>query len=262
MFKVSVITTVYNGEQYIRQAIDSITSQSYVDFEMIVVNDGSTDSTADVLADIVDQKVKIFDVQHLGRTKALNYAISKSQGEYIAILDADDVALHNRLKKQVGYLDKNHDVSLISAGKRIGIDDKDNEIERSDIKIYNYQEIKDALHRRNPFFHSSVMFRRSAFIQVGGYDERLSCLEDWGLYVDLSKNHKIINLPDYFSKKRKHSYQFFDGFNGYFQSPNKLKARAYLFIKCFINIKPSPYFLYQALKLYTQYAFLIQKNKQ
>jgi glycosyltransferase involved in cell wall biosynthesis len=124
VLKVSVITTVYNDQEFVLEAVDSILDQTYGSMEMVVVNDGSTDNTKEVLSSIKDKRVRIYNILHVGRAKALNYGIGKSSGEYIAILDSDDISLTDRLRKQVEYLDNNQETCLISAGKRIKIDAK------------------------------------------------------------------------------------------------------------------------------------------
>ena len=116
MPKVSVIMTVYNGERYLQEAVDSILVQTFKDFEFIIVDDGSTDNTAEVLADCKDPRIKVVKQEHQGMAQGRNRGVEEACGEYIAIMDADDVSLPERLEVLADFLDQRKDVGGVSTG--------------------------------------------------------------------------------------------------------------------------------------------------
>ncbi len=112
--KVSVIMSVYNGDKYLREAIESILNQTFTDFEFIIVNDGSTDNSLEIIESYDDERIKtINNKKNIGLTKSLNKALKFAKGKYIARQDADDVSLPNRFEKQVEYLDSHPEVALV-----------------------------------------------------------------------------------------------------------------------------------------------------
>ncbi len=118
--KVTVLLPVYNGARFLRQAIDSVLSQTWKDFELLVVNDGSTDGTAAILESYSDPRIRILsNVQNIGLTLSLNKGLQSARGEYIARIDADDIALPIRLEKQVSYLDQHPEVGLVATGVKV-----------------------------------------------------------------------------------------------------------------------------------------------
>lgn len=132
--KVSVVMSVYNGEKYLPETIDSILNQTFKDFEFIIINDGSTDKTAKILTSYDDPRIRIFNQENMGLTKSLNRAISLAKGEYIARMDADDISYPERLKKQVDYLNKNPDIGLVGS-KYIRIDKRGRKIDEINVPI-------------------------------------------------------------------------------------------------------------------------------
>jgi len=114
--KISVIMSVYNGEKYLREAIESILNQTFRDFEFIIINDGSTDKTSEILSSYNDPRIVIINnKRNIGLTKSLNKGLKMVKGEYIARQDADDVSLPERLERMVNFLDMNRDVGLLGS---------------------------------------------------------------------------------------------------------------------------------------------------
>src|SRR3984957_4448784 len=164
---VSVVLSVRNGGSDLPKAIDSILTQTFTNFELIAINNGSTDGTRSYLDNIADPRVRVFHQADAGLAAALNRGISLAQGRYVARQDHDDLADPSRIAKQVAFFDTHPDHALIGTRAAIWIGDRpsgrfhdhsaDDQILRFDL-LFN-----------NPFVHSSVMMRKAALDHVGGY---------------------------------------------------------------------------------------------
>ncbi len=212
---VSVITTIYNSERFLAECIDSILSQEGVEFEMILVDDGSTDGGRDVLASFDDPRLKVEMARRRGRARALNRAISRARGGYLAIMDADDVAAPGRLAQQASFLDLHSSVGVVGSAYKILIDDGGSVIaqqvreERDDLQLRHC-----LLAGANPFHHSSVMLRAEVVRRVGGYDEHLPFSLDRDLYVRVAQHHGLGAIRAPASYVRVHAGRFFAGPTG------------------------------------------------
>ncbi len=113
MVKVSIIMAVYNGEKYIGEAITSVISQTYPDWELVIVNDGSTDHTVDIIQSFPDPRIRLFHQANTGCASARNRVLEEAQGEYLAYLDADDVFLPDHLEILTGYLEDHPEVDVV-----------------------------------------------------------------------------------------------------------------------------------------------------
>ncbi|MBN1899491.1 MAG: glycosyltransferase [Spirochaetes bacterium] len=201
---VSVVMSVYNGGLYLKEALDSITGQSYKEFEFIIVNDGSTDNSFDLLYDYLkkDKRILIMDQENMGLTRSLNRAMSLARGKFIARQDADDVSLKDRLKKEYDFLSQNPDYGLV--GSRFKVIGKNGEIQDPDLRYFvvTDKEIRKIIARFNPFCHTSVMFRREILHRVGYYDDSLSYSQDYLLWFRIMKKYKVTNLDDVLACRR------------------------------------------------------------
>ncbi len=193
--KLSVIMSVYNGSRFLRQAIESILNQSFTDFEFIIIDDASTDSSLEIISGLVikDERIKVLkNPQNIGLTKSLNKALTEAKGEYIARIDADDFSYPERFKVQVDFLDKNKNIGLVGTWAKI-IDGQD-EVLR---EIHNFTEpsdLKKVLIKYNPFFHSSIMIRKSVLVEVGLYDENYQFAQDYELYFRIAQKSDLANI--------------------------------------------------------------------
>ncbi len=192
--KVSVVMCVYNDEKNIGKSIESILNQTFSDFELIIIDDGSTDKTAEVLESYVkkDSRIKVFHKENSGTTASANFGISLACGEYIARLDSDDISYPHRLQTEVDWLDKNPNVALIGGGADM-IDQDDNIIGRRNIKTNNP---KRTILYRNIYQQSDVMFKKSVFNSLGGYREKFKNGEDYDLWLRISEVADIIKIND------------------------------------------------------------------
>ena len=195
--------SVYNGERDLREAIESITGQTFRDFEFMIVDDCSTDYSPDILNEYSQKDLRIKLIRNelnLGLTSSLNKAIKTAAGKYIARMDSDDVADPKRLEKQVEFMETNPDVVLL--GTAFHEIDKNGSILGSKHFPMNDNELRQALIKLNPFCHASVIIRRSALDMTGLYDETIPKAQDYDLWFRLATTGKIANLPEHLMKRR------------------------------------------------------------
>lgn len=199
---ISVIIPVYNGEKYIREAIDSILQQTYPFMELILINDASTDQTDTIIQSYSDERiVYLVNSGRQGTYKCRNRAVQMAKGQYLAMMDADDIAMPERLEKQFRYLEAHPDVCAVGAD-RISIP-----MNSYDAVPHSYEEILLALLKDNAFVHSSLMVRASVFRQLGGYEERYLYSSDYDLACRLALTGKVVNLSEALVFYRWHSEQ-------------------------------------------------------
>lgn len=190
---LSVIMSVYNGERYISRAVISILAQTFEDFELILIDDGSTDNTFNIINQINDDRLKFFKQDNIGLTKSLNKALALAKGHWIARHDADDFSIVTRFERQINFLIKNQEVKLIGSSCFI-------QPEKHGVinEVYQYpewhQEIIDVFPFCNPFVHGSMMVRRDILENVGGYNENYRYAQDYELWSRLLPNLQSANL--------------------------------------------------------------------
>ena len=229
MPRATILTTVFNCEDYIAIAVESALAQTERDIEVLVVDDGCTDRTIERLRRFEDSRLRIISCGRQGQSRALNTGLAAASAEYVAILDAYDVALPDRVRLQAGFLDNNDQVVLVGSRFRPSIDASGDRIRR-DVLATEVDGIVEALQKFvTPMFHSSVMYRKAAVVAIGGYDETLLCYKDTDLYVRVIGPHRsrsIVNLDAELSLKRLHAGQFFGPDNGVRVSPAGLRSAA------------------------------------
>jgi glycosyltransferase involved in cell wall biosynthesis len=196
--KVSIILPVYNGAQWIAKSIGSALGQTFNDFELIVLNDCSSDDSEKIILDLLKSDSRIIykkNISNFGLARTLNSGIDFAKGEYIARLDQDDEWIDkDKLKKQINFLDNNPDYVLIGTGAVI-VDEKDTEIARY-ILPTNDIDIRKKILRLNCFVHASVVFRKVSVEKVGRYRTN-KFSEDHDLWLRLGRIGKFANLPEY-----------------------------------------------------------------
>lgn len=190
--KVSVVMSVYNAEKYLEEAIDSILNQTFSDFEFIIINDGSTDRTSEILKGYTDPRLIIVNQANMGLTRSLNKAINMVRGEYIARMDSDDISLPERLQMQVAFLHGHPTVGLV--GTRVIQIDENGEFIAEWSLLAESAYIKTALLIENQFCHGSVMFRRECIRKVGGYREEFKRAQDYDLWLRIAEYYEVANL--------------------------------------------------------------------
>lgn len=180
---ISIITTVYNAQSTVEESIRSIQAQVWKDFEYIIIDDGSSDNSPAVIKSIEDSRIVFIEEKHLGRVKALNRGLEYAKGEYVAILDADDIAYPNRLLIQKEFLDSHPEIAIVASNADL-IDLKGNRIGITRFPD-DHQSLYNCLVSLVVFPHSSVMYRRKAVMQFGGYNELCEKSVDYNLYLEL-----------------------------------------------------------------------------
>jgi len=191
---VSVLMSVHDGAPWVAAAVASVLAQTDGDLELIVVDDGSTDATAELLAAVGDPRLRVHPQARTGLTRALNRALGLARGALVARLDADDVALPERLGRQRAFLAAHPEVGLLgTAAREIGPDGAPVRVVQPPA---DDAPIRRALIRANPFVHSSVMLRRELLARAGGYDETLAVAQDYELWMRLAGLTRLANLTE------------------------------------------------------------------
>jgi glycosyltransferase involved in cell wall biosynthesis len=208
---VSIAITVYNCERYITGAVASALAQDFENFEVIIVDDGSTDQTGSHLDRVSDERARVLHSGRIGRGRALNVALAHARAPLVAILDADDLSFPDRLKVQMEFMSHRPEIMLAGSRYRILIDADGKRTGHHDVLPLDWEAILDDLRtgRPCPFFHSSVIFRKSAVLGAGGYNEAIPRYYDVDLYVRLARQYRMANIDAPLSLKRVHSGQYF-----------------------------------------------------
>lgn len=188
---------------YLKDAIQSILDQSYKDFEFIIINDASTDGTANYLKSLSDKRIKIIiNEKNLGLALSLNIGLKAAKGDYVARMDADDISLPQRFEKQINFF-KAHEDYILVGSQVMWMDKNNNVISGFDVPLKD-EDIRKKLIARNQFHHATVMFRRYDIEKLGAYRNNLNGVEDYDLWFRVIKKGKVANLPERLVKRRIH----------------------------------------------------------
>ncbi len=207
--RISVVMVTRNVERFLAESIESILSQTFTDFEFIIVDFGSTDRTVPIISSYVakDSRVKLHEISSCGLAEARNAGCSLALGQYIAIMDADDISIPERLMLEIAYMEAHSEVGLLggitecidAAGAPLAI--------RSHDFPFEDDEIRTALTERCPFCQPTVLIRKDAFVLSGGYRPLFTQAEDYDLWLRISERFQCANLKEPVLKYRIHPNQ-------------------------------------------------------
>jgi len=194
---VTVLMPVYNGERFLREAVESILQQTWTDFEFLIVDDGSTDHTREIINSYNDARIRVLDQRaNIGLAKSLNHGLRAARGPLVARQDADDRSHPERLAAQVEFMHAHREVTLL--GTQVRVLNKHRRASRRPgwERAVTNSAIRFQLLFDNPFIHTSVMFRRDVVWQeLDGYDETLPTGEDFDLWSRIAARYTVGNLP-------------------------------------------------------------------
>lgn len=225
MLKISVVMPVYNAENYLKEAIDSILNQTFIDFELIIINDGSTDSSDGIISGYTDPRIVYLKNEgNRGLVYTLNRGFSLARGEYIARMDSDDIAMPDRFVKQIEYLEKNASVGICAMGiEQIG--------ELGGVRYFSErsEEIAVDLLFQCALCHPTVMIRKSMLIEYQlAYDPDYEKAEDYRLWCQAITKLKIVTLREVGLKYRIHKNQVTQKFSAVQMSASNQVREQYL----------------------------------
>lgn len=242
--KVSVVMPVYNVEQYVEEAIESILTQSFLDFELIIIDDASTDRTLDVIKNFVDNRIRLFtNKDNIGLAASLNKGIRLAKGEYILRMDGDDISLPDRIKIQVGFMDSNPEIGISGTSiKLFG--------NASTINMYPLKDLSCKIHLLFgvPFAHPSVIIRKYDFISnYLYYDEKLTQFgEDYDLWVRAAKVVKFSNIPNVLLKYRTYAQHHKEEAE-YKRFSQGIRTRKKMLFDLGISLSDQEFFIYNSI---------------
>ncbi len=217
---ISVITTVYNGEKFIRRTIESILQQTYAHFEYIIIDDGSTDKTVNIVESIRDSRIFLWKPGRIGRGKALNLGLAKAKGEYIAIQDADDMSHPEKLEIQLKTTKEiGEDMILGTNVKRIwGEEDVNMKyVDAIRTEKINVKNVTHHIMYYNPIRHSTLFMLKESLLKINGYDQNRKNLFDYDILIRFVENGgKLFNISEFLLFRRIHKNQYYEQKNRFF----------------------------------------------
>jgi len=203
--RVSVIMPAFNREKYIARSIESVLAQTFEDFELIIIDDGSTDKTLAIAETFAsDPRVNIVkNEKHLGIAGTRNHALQLARGAYIAPLDSDDVWFDKeKLAKQISFLDANPAYALV--GGAIQHINTEGKILKTVVFEQTDADLRNNILQHNPFPQSTLMYRRKAIVDAGSYDTSFQVCDDYNLWLAVGTKHSFANFPEVFTGYRIH----------------------------------------------------------
>jgi glycosyltransferase involved in cell wall biosynthesis len=201
--QVTVLTTVYNGEKFLHDCIRSILNQQFTDFEFLIVDDGSTDATSEIVRSYHDPRIALIQEHHIGRSKVLNLGLSLARGKYVAILDADDMSSPDRLGAQYSLMVKNEDLDLVGSFCSI-IDERGGLVDRAFLQTDSHYRLWRLQFQCN-IYASSVMLKKSAAVEAGLFPEEMLVAHDYSLFVAMTGPSNTHMIPRFLCEYRMYS---------------------------------------------------------
>ena len=202
-----VIMPVYNANKYVGKAIESILNQTFFRFQLIIINDGSSDDTSSILSYYQknDRRIKVItNSKNIGLTRSLNRGINMTESDLVARMDSDDVSLPERFRAQVDFLTNHNNYAMVGVAWKEMTSDLKKTIRVMRPPV-SYAEIKKKILIKNTFCHSAVMMRRKLLASVGGYDTKDLYSQDYDLWLRLISSYKVSNIKDVLHLRRIHN---------------------------------------------------------
>ena len=191
--KITVLMPAFNAEKYIGKAICSVLTQTFVDFELLIINDGSTDNTEKIIRSFADERIRLINQSNQGIAAALNMGLMNANAGLIARFDADDICMPDRLMVQYNFLSAHPDHIIVGSDADY-IDMNENYVFTCSMPAHTNEEIQKLTVSKCPFIHSTVLFRKAPIMQAGGYDTHAYSFEDHLLWSKVIKLGKACNL--------------------------------------------------------------------
>ena len=237
--RVSVVLSVYNGDRFIREAIESVLSQTFREFEFLIIDDGSTDRSREIICSYDDSRIRFIEnTKNLGLTRSLNVGLRQAHAPLIARQDADDISHPLRLEKQVGFMDLHPTVALLGTQAQV--------IDADGVPIA-YPEHRKATQAESilwqmavdsAFVHTSVIFRRDVVLgRLGGYDETYTNGQDADLWSRLAGKYGVRNLPDTLVRSRVHAGSI--SVRKRFVTPDAIRRGESIYLRTLRRVVPS-----------------------
>jgi len=201
--KVTVLMPVYNAEKYIGDAIASVLEQTFTDFELLIVNDGSTDGTEKVIRSFDDPRITLIHQPNMGVSAALNTGLKYSKAEYIARFDADDICYPQRLEVQYNFLQKHTDYVLVGSASDF-IDQNGEFLFKGEPPAFEHEDLQEIIYKTCPFDHPTVMYHKSVALSLNGYPEEAIHFEDHIFWTFFFEKGKVRNMHESLIKHRFH----------------------------------------------------------
>ncbi len=194
MPKVSVVIPAYNAMTYLPETLESVLRQTFTDFEVLIINDGSSDHIVQWASELVDSRIRLISQENQGLSGARNTGIAQAQGEYIAFLDADDLWEQTKLEKQVRCLEDNPEVGLVHAWMLLV--DEQGKFTGRVMPSYAEGDVWKQLAEKNVIACPSVIVRRCCFEKVGVFDQSLHSLEDWEMWIRIATSYPFAVIKE------------------------------------------------------------------
>lgn len=229
---ISVVMPVYNGEKFLKDSIESILNQTYADFEFIIINDGSTDNSLQIIENYArkDGRIKVVTRANRGLVYSLNEGISLAVGDYIARMDADDIALRERFSEQIEFFRNHPEVHFLGTNVQFIVESEGRDLNICN-KMFN-SEFETGKPLKNLFLnkiicHPTLMMQKEAIISLNGYSSQYPTSEDYDLfYRAIRKAYKIDKVNKTLLSYRIHSYS-----KAFQENMDQSACREYIFIK-------------------------------
>jgi len=190
---VTFLMTTYNCSRYIQTSVNSILNQSYRNFELLIIDDGSEDDTETIAQSFVSEKIRFIRVKHVGRSAALNYGLKEAKFDWVALMDADDIAVPDRLAKEVKLINKSSKDIIFSDS--VFFENK--KIQFLNMINTDKENLKRKIELRGHICNSSVLYNRNFILENGGYNENLHHSEDYELWIRLLNKGNFVHLNEF-----------------------------------------------------------------